>query len=168
MDAFRKGLIPNRELYKDLTKLGYNTMEDALARAIIQIRWEEDEANRRRLSNVNGSGLGIVLVTPDGEVIQWAIWCGFKCTNNEARYKALIAGLSLAKEIWVTRLEVKSDSQLVVNQLQSTYQGRDSKMTTYVNLVKELQSAFNEFTICQVPKTKNTHFDALSNLGSTL
>ncbi|XP_031247646.1 uncharacterized protein LOC116105353 [Pistacia vera] len=46
VDAFRKGLLPDGELYKELTKLGCTTMEDALARAVIQIRWEEDEMNR--------------------------------------------------------------------------------------------------------------------------
>ncbi|XP_031284990.1 uncharacterized protein LOC116143690 [Pistacia vera] len=46
VDAFRKALLPDGELYKELTKLGCTTMEDALARAVIQIRWEEDEMNR--------------------------------------------------------------------------------------------------------------------------
>ncbi|XP_031285178.1 uncharacterized protein LOC116143868 [Pistacia vera] len=46
MDAFKKGLLPDGELYKELTKLGYTTIEDALAQAVIQIRWEEDEINR--------------------------------------------------------------------------------------------------------------------------
>ncbi|XP_031249152.1 uncharacterized protein LOC116106985 [Pistacia vera] len=48
IDAFRKGLFLDGKLYKDLTKLGYITMEDALARSVIQIRWEEDEMNRMR------------------------------------------------------------------------------------------------------------------------
>ncbi|XP_031267808.1 uncharacterized protein LOC116126246 [Pistacia vera] len=46
VDAFRKGLLPDEDLYKELTKLGCTTMEDALARAVIQIRWEEDEMDR--------------------------------------------------------------------------------------------------------------------------
>ncbi|XP_031274879.1 uncharacterized protein LOC116133306 [Pistacia vera] len=46
IDAFRKGLLLDGELYKELTKLGCTTMKDALARAMIQIRWEEDEMNR--------------------------------------------------------------------------------------------------------------------------
>ncbi|XP_031252164.1 uncharacterized protein LOC116110071 [Pistacia vera] len=119
-------------------------------------------------SNVNGSGLGVVLITPEGDIIQRVIRCGFKCTNNKAKYEALIAGLSLAKEIGVRKLEVKFDSQLIVNQLQGTYQARDSKMTTYLNLVKEMQTAFEEFSITQVPRAENTHADALANLGSTL
>ncbi|XP_031247768.1 uncharacterized protein LOC116105495 [Pistacia vera] len=46
VDTFRKGLLSNGELYKELTKLGCTTIEDALARIVIQIRWEEDEMNR--------------------------------------------------------------------------------------------------------------------------
>ncbi|XP_031256352.1 uncharacterized protein LOC116114346 [Pistacia vera] len=46
VDVFKKGLLPDGELYKELTKLGYTTMKDALARAVIQIRWEEDEINQ--------------------------------------------------------------------------------------------------------------------------
>ncbi|XP_031281105.1 uncharacterized protein LOC116139573 [Pistacia vera] len=98
-------------------------------------------------SNVNGSELGIVLITPEGDIIQRAIQCGFKCMNNEAEYEALLAGLSLAREIGAKRLEVKSDSQLVVNQLQGMYQARDSKMTSYLSMVKELQAEFEEFSI---------------------
>ncbi|XP_031264857.1 uncharacterized protein LOC116123188 [Pistacia vera] len=53
VDAFRKELLLDRELYKDLTKLGCNSMEDTLARVIIQIRWEENEVNRRRYTSYN-------------------------------------------------------------------------------------------------------------------
>ncbi|XP_031283776.1 uncharacterized protein LOC116142492 [Pistacia vera] len=48
VNAFRKGLLSEGELYKDLTKLDWTTMEDTLARAVIQIKLEEDEANRIR------------------------------------------------------------------------------------------------------------------------
>ncbi|KAL5554338.1 hypothetical protein UlMin_041739 [Ulmus minor] len=47
-DTFRKGLLPDGELYKDLTKFNCSTMEEALARAWIEIRWEEDELYRTR------------------------------------------------------------------------------------------------------------------------
>ncbi|XP_031270933.1 uncharacterized protein LOC116129327 [Pistacia vera] len=119
-------------------------------------------------SNVNGNGLGIVLIAPEGDIVQRAIRCGFKCTNNKAEYEALLAGLNLAREIGAKRLEVKSDSQLVVNQLQGTYQARDSKMTSYLSMVKELQAQFEEFSIVQIPRAENYHADALANLGSAL
>lgn len=50
-------------------------------------------------SNINGVGIGLVLTSPEGDLIQQAICCGFKATNNEAEYEALIVGLNLAKTI---------------------------------------------------------------------
>ncbi|OVA11543.1 hypothetical protein BVC80_5069g1 [Macleaya cordata] len=44
--AFRKGLLSNSDLYKELTKYPCRTMEDVLAKAWAQIKWEEDEVNR--------------------------------------------------------------------------------------------------------------------------
>ncbi|KAL5844861.1 hypothetical protein ACOSQ4_010819 [Xanthoceras sorbifolium] len=119
-------------------------------------------------SNARGSGLGIVLTSPEGHVIKRSIRCGFKTTNNEAEYEALIAGLTLAKDLHVERIKVRSDSQLIVKQLQGSYQARDLKMSAYLTLVKELQASFESFDIEQIPRSENTHADALANLGSAL
>ncbi|KAL5835807.1 hypothetical protein ACOSQ3_015358 [Xanthoceras sorbifolium] len=66
-------------------------------------------------SNTRGSGLGIVLASPAGHIVERSIRCGFKTTNNEAEYEALIAGLTLAKDLRVerikpTKLEIKQIS----------------------------------------------------------
>ncbi|KAM6569847.1 hypothetical protein CsatB_017832 [Cannabis sativa] len=45
--AFRKGLLVESDLYKELTKYPCKTMEDVLAKAWAQIKWEEDESNRQ-------------------------------------------------------------------------------------------------------------------------
>ncbi|KAM2627668.1 hypothetical protein TB2_001092 [Malus domestica] len=44
-------------------------------------------------SNYKGLGAGIVLVTPYGSMLKQAITLGFKTSNNEAEYEALLAGL---------------------------------------------------------------------------
>ncbi|XP_038698571.1 uncharacterized protein LOC119996119 [Tripterygium wilfordii] len=46
--AFRKGLSPSDELYKELTKFPCTNMEDALARAWAQVKWDEDESNQQQ------------------------------------------------------------------------------------------------------------------------
>ncbi|XP_038693781.1 uncharacterized protein LOC119991507 [Tripterygium wilfordii] len=43
--VFRKGLSPSDELYKELTKFPCTNMEDVLARAWAQVKWDEDESN---------------------------------------------------------------------------------------------------------------------------
>ena len=77
-------------------------------------------------------------------MLERSISCGFKATNNEAKYEAMIAGLNLAKAMGVQRHNVCSDSQLVINQMQGHYQARDNKMTTYLNIVKKLTTSFQE------------------------
>ncbi|XP_009602961.1 uncharacterized protein [Nicotiana tomentosiformis] len=71
-------------------------------------------------SNVKGAGLGIVLIPPSGEIIRQAIKY-YPITNNEAEYKVVIAGLELARELGIERVIIKSESHLVVNQMQGTY-----------------------------------------------
>ena len=89
-------------------------------------------------SNMSGAGLGLVLISPEGDIIQQAIKCGFKATINEAEYEAFIASLMLTKDMGIQKLDVRSDSQLVVNQLLSTYNARDAKMISYLANVKKL------------------------------
>ncbi|XP_057790832.1 uncharacterized protein LOC131007937 [Salvia miltiorrhiza] len=48
--AFRKGLLPDSDLYKDLAKYPCRTMEDVLAKAWAQIKWEEDQYSYHRSS----------------------------------------------------------------------------------------------------------------------
>ncbi|GMP62006.1 hypothetical protein CsSME_00024275 [Camellia sinensis var. sinensis] len=47
-------------------------------------------------SNKHGAGLGIVLTSPNGMVIEQAITLGFSASNNEAEYEALLAELRSA------------------------------------------------------------------------
>ena len=66
-------------------------------------------------SSKQGSGVGISLVTPTGEVIEQSFRLGFPASNNEAEYKALLAGLRLTNEVGAREIIAYSDSQLIVN-----------------------------------------------------
>ncbi|KAK1568798.1 hypothetical protein Q3G72_028909 [Acer saccharum] len=115
-------------------------------------------------SSIKGSGLGLVLESPQGDILEQSVHCGFHATNNEAEYEALIAGLDLVKSLNVKIIKVRSDSQLVVRQVNGTYEARDQRMSAYLNKVKQLQSTFDEFSIEQIPRSENTRADALASL----
>ncbi|KAM1241008.1 hypothetical protein ACFX2J_046256 [Malus domestica] len=66
-------------------------------------------------SNQQGCGAGLVLTTLDKVAMEYALRFKFKASNNEAEYEALLAGLRLAKHLGVKRIDIFSDSQLVVN-----------------------------------------------------
>ena len=61
-------------------------------------------------SNEGGSGPGLILISPEGHRMHYALRFDFQPSNNEAEYEALIAGLKLAKEMKVEFLEIYSDS----------------------------------------------------------
>ena len=68
-------------------------------------------------STAGRSGAGLVLRGPQGPneaKISNALKFGFQASNNEAEYEALIAGLKLAKDVGVEKIEIYSDSMLVV------------------------------------------------------
>ena len=44
-------------------------------------------------------GAGVVLISPEGETLKYAVILQFSATNNEVEYEALLTGLSLAKAL---------------------------------------------------------------------
>ena len=87
-------------------------------------------------SNDGGSGASLILVSPEGHRIHYALRFGFKASNNEVEYEALIEELELAKEMKVKSLDIFSDSQLIVCQITNKYQAREEKMTAYLQKPK--------------------------------
>ena len=117
-------------------------------------------------SNEGGLGASLILVSPEGHRMHCALSFGFKASNNEAKYEALIAGLKLAREMKVESLEIYSDSQLVFCQVTDEYQAQGEKIAAYLQKAKDLLSAFSYFKIQQVPRVQNTQADALARLAS--
>jgi len=59
---------------------------------------------------MHGSWVGIVLISPQNNIIPMSYKLSFECTNNMAEYEALILGLKEAIEIVVTQLHIFGDS----------------------------------------------------------
>ena len=64
-----------------------------------------------------GSGAGVVLISPDGSRLRYAIHLHFLASNNATEYEALINGLRIAIELGATRLYVRGDLELVIDQV---------------------------------------------------
>jgi ribonuclease HI len=118
-------------------------------------------------SNIRGSGAGVVLEGPDGVLIEQSLRFAFKASNNQAEYEALIAGMKLAREMEVTDLRAKSDSQLITNQVSGEYQTKDPQLVKYLERVQSLASQFKRFELIYVPREQNARADLLSKLAST-
>ena len=68
-------------------------------------------------SNALGTKAGIVVITPEGIKLEHSFRLGFKASNNEAEYEALLAGLRVILDLGAKEVEVYLDSRLVVNQV---------------------------------------------------
>ncbi|XP_056857094.1 uncharacterized protein LOC130506461 [Raphanus sativus] len=119
-------------------------------------------------SNARSAGVGLVLTSPTGEYASRAVRCNFKATNNEAEYEALIAGLTLAKQMGVEDIQVFNDSQLIISQVQGDYQAKDPSMIRYLSVAKRLLYRFRHCKLTLIPREHNSQADALANLGSAL
>ena len=69
-------------------------------------------------ANAHGSGAGLILTSPNGIDVEYALRFGFHASNNEAEYEAVIVKLNLAHSMEADQLEVCSNSQLVVKQIE--------------------------------------------------
>ena len=106
------------------------------------------------------------MTSPDGIDIEYALRFGFQNSNNEAKYEVVIIGLNLAHSMEVDQLEVCSDSQLVVKQIEDSYEARGEKMILYLKKVRELLKKFVRVQIRHIPRAENLRADALAKLAT--
>ncbi|KAI5328097.1 hypothetical protein L3X38_027493 [Prunus dulcis] len=119
-------------------------------------------------SNAQGCGAGLVLVSPDKVALEYALRFNFQASNNEDEYEALLAGLRLAKEMDAKQIQIFSDSQLVVHHVNQDFTAKDASMTAYLQHARHLLATFHAHSTKQVPRSENSHADALAMLASAL
>ena len=119
-------------------------------------------------SNAQGSGAGLILTSLEGIDIEYALRFGFHTSNNEAEYEAVIAGLNLAHSLGVDQLEVYSDFQLVVRQIEDTYKAKSGRMILYLRKVCDLLKKFVLVQVKHVPRAENSRANALAKLATAI
>jgi ribonuclease HI len=62
-----------------------------------------------------GAGAGLLFVSPLGEHMRYLVRLHFPVSNNMAEYEALLGGLRIAIELDIKRLDIRGDSQLVID-----------------------------------------------------
>lgn len=115
--------------------------------------------------NPGPAGIGVVLVDPQGEVVdELAKGIGW-ATNNAAEYRALIEGLRLARSHGADHLAVFSDSTLVVEQMRGRWKVKHEGLKPLHALARRLASELGTVRFVAVPRERNRRADELANLG---
>ena len=118
-------------------------------------------------TNRRGSGVGLVLVSPEKITIEKSLRLNFSATNNEAEYEALLRGIMMVQKMGEKAVKVSSDSKLVMGQVRGDLEARDSRMQEYLGQVRSIQEKFEVFDLSHVPRSGNTHADSLATLATS-
>ncbi|PKA64468.1 hypothetical protein AXF42_Ash007213 [Apostasia shenzhenica] len=100
-----------------------------------------------------------------GATLHQAVTLQFTATNNQAEYEALIAELNFVLSMIVKCIQVFSDSQLVINQVNRAFETNDEILKKYVQQAQSLISQFEDFSLTHIPKEENQVADQLAKLG---
>lgn len=84
-------------------------------------------------------------------------------TNNEAEYRAVIAGLESALEMGAREVELRADSELVIRQLEGRYKVKTETLRPFHQAAQTLLTRFDRVRLTHVRREKNTEADALVN-----
>ena len=82
-----------------------------------------------------------------------------------AEYTAAIRGLEAAKALGADEVLLRSDSQLMINQMTGRYRVKTPHLQPLHRQVRDLVRAFARVEFEHVPRERNAHADRLANKG---
>jgi ribonuclease HI len=113
-----------------------------------------------------GAGAGLLLISPLGEHMRYAVRLHFPASNNMEEYKALLCGLRIAIKTGIKHLDVRGDSQHVIDQVMKNASCHNEKMEAYCNAVRALEDKFYGIELNHVPHKYNEEADELAKIAS--
>ncbi len=125
------------------------------------------------IANIDGASRGnpgpaayaVILRDPNGKVILELAKQFGRDTNNVAEYYALLAALDYASTHGIAALRIRSDSELLVRQMQGTYKVKSEDLKPLYERSVRLSRQFKYFAIEHVRRELNREADALANIA---
>ena len=87
--------------------------------------------------------------------------------NNEAKYEALLIGMTMVQRMGRKSVKFFSDSRLIVGQVKGEFEAKNERMQGYLSQVKCLQLKFDSFNLLHIPINGNAHADSLAMLATS-
>lgn len=113
--------------------------------------------------NPGPAGAGWVIQDEEGDVLgKGGAFLGRR-TNNEAEYEAVIRGLKAALEHGANEVFLRSDSELLVKQINGTYRVKEEKLQALYHAAREALQKFRRFDVKHVAREQNREADAQAN-----
>ena len=112
-------------------------------------------------------GVGVVIITSDGEMFKYEVQLKFSATNNEAEYEGILTELRVEKSLGAKSLLLQSDSKLVIGQIKEEYEAKEERMQKYLRLTKHLTQEFDRMKFVQIPRSQNMIADEIVKQASS-
>jgi ribonuclease HI len=120
-------------------------------------------------SSSEGTGAGVVFISPCQEFVSLSYKLEFEATNNMAEYEALVLGMRAAKEMGIEEMAIFGDAELIIQQVRNAYHAHNFWLRNYRNEVWDLiDNFFLAFNISFIPRGENTLADSLAVSSSLL
>jgi ribonuclease HI len=120
--------------------------------------------------NPGKASIGVVFYNEKEQIIkEFGEYLGDKLTNNEAEYQAVIYALKKFKTVFgkeiakTTELEIRSDSELMVSQLNGKYKLVNENIQKFFIEIWNLKTDFISVKFKQIPREKNKDADRMAN-----
>ncbi len=113
--------------------------------------------------NPGPAAIGILVTDEHGKELESVAEAIGIATNNEAEYRALVRGLELAAKHHVTEIEVRTDSELLAQQINREYKVRASSLKWLFAEAQRAMAPFSRVNVQQIPREQNRRADALAN-----
>jgi ribonuclease HI len=113
-----------------------------------------------------GTGVGLFFISPLGKHMRYAVRLHFPTSNNMAEYDALLCGLRISMKTGIKCLDVRGDSQLMIDQVMKNASCHDEKMEAYCNAVRALKDKFYGIELNHIPRRYNEEEDEIAKIVS--
>jgi ribonuclease HI len=107
------------------------------------------------------AGIGVVIEHPGGRRVEISQSISAR-DNNYAEYAALLAALEYASAYALPRLQVYSDSEVVVRQISGSYTCQSQALREIYQACKSLIGSLQHFAITHIPREANANADRLA------
>jgi len=115
--------------------------------------------------NPGPAAIGAIIRDEQGKVMATISQSIGRATSNQAEYRAVITALETAIRLGARQVTLRSDSELVVRQLNRRYRVKAAALKPLYQQVRQLSGQLRGFTITHIPRQQNREADNLANIA---
>ena len=109
-----------------------------------------------------------MIISPFNKIYNFSFRLEFDASNNGVEYEALFLGLETTKDMGIKMLNIKGDSDLVIQQLKNNYKCKSDRLKKYRNAIWDTMDWFDAVNLQEIPRKMNGLTDKLAVAASTL